>query len=113
MKAVYKKVCDYIESLSEDIPANKISAKKLKFWLAYKKEQNVACITIQNTQLIVFLKLNPETVQLEEGFSENVKGKGHLGTGDLKLILKNDLDFEKAKPLIEQACKIKQDDDEI
>ena len=108
VKAIYKKVCDYIESLSEDI-----SAFKLKYWLAYKKGQNVACITIQNTQVIIFLKLNPETVKLEENFSENVKGKGHLGTGDLKLILKNDSDFEKAKLLIEQACKIKQDDDEI
>ena len=28
---------------------------------------------------------------------------GHYGTGDLQIIVKNAVDFEKAKPLLEKA----------
>ncbi len=51
----------------------------------------------------MYLKLDPEKITLEEGFSRSVKGVGHWGTGDLELIIKQIEDLEKAKPLIEQS----------
>lgn len=98
MKTLYYSICDYIESLGDDIASN-----QLKLYLAYKKIRNVVCIEIYNKQIILFLKLDPDSIILEKGFTVNMKNTGHYGTGDLKVIIKNPNDFEKAKPLIEQA----------
>lgn len=98
MKNLYYSICGFIESLGDDIAPN-----QLKLYLAYKKVQNMVCIEIYNKQIILFLKLNPETVALESGFTRDMRGVGHYGTGDLQVVIKNAADFEKAKPLIERT----------
>lgn len=98
MKSLYYSICDFIESLGDDIAPN-----QLKLYLAYKKIQNMVCVEIYNKQIILFLKLNPETVTLERGFTRDMRGVGHYGTGDLQVTIKNATDFEKAKPLIERT----------
>lgn len=98
MKNLYHSICDFIESLGDDIAPN-----QLKLYLAYKKVQNMVCIEIYNKQIILFLKLNPDTVALESGFTRDMRGVGHYGTGDLQVVIKNAADFEKAKPLIERT----------
>lgn len=98
LKNLYYAICDFIESLGDDIVSN-----QLKLYLAYKKVQNMVCIEIYNKQIILFLKLNPETVNLEKGFTRDMRSIGHYGTGDLQITVKNAADFEKAKPLLEKA----------
>ncbi len=98
MKNLYYTICDFIESLGDDIISN-----QLKLYLAYKKVQNIVCIEIYNKQIILFLKLNPETVNLENGFTRDMRGIGHYGTGDLQITIKNAMDFEKAKPLLKKV----------
>ncbi len=98
MKNLYHSICDFIESLGDDIVSN-----QLKLYLAYKKVQNMVCIEIYNRQIILFLKLNPETVELENGFTRDMRSIGHYGTGDLQITIKNAADFEKAKPLLQRA----------
>lgn len=98
IKILYENICNYIESLGDDIVAN-----QLKFYLAYKKVQNIICIEVYNKHIILYLKLNPETINLEKGFTRNVKNIGHYGTGDLQVIIKNANDFKKAKELIVRA----------
>lgn len=98
MKNLYHSICDFIESFGDDITAN-----QLKLYLAYKKVQNLVCIEIYNKQILLFVKLNPETVKLESGFTRDMRNIGHYGTGDLQIIIKNASDFERAKPLLERA----------
>ncbi|MBM6761587.1 DUF5655 domain-containing protein [Megamonas hypermegale] len=98
IKILYESICNYIESLGDDIVAN-----QLKFYLAYKKVQNIICIEVYNKRVVLYLKLNPEEIDLEEGFSRNVKNVGHYGTGDLALNIRNANDFQKAKDLIVRA----------
>lgn len=98
LKNLYFSICDFIESLGDDISKN-----QLKLYLAYKKVQNVVCIEVYSKQIILFLKLDPESLTLEKGFTRNMKNVGHYGTGDLQVIIKNTRDFEKAKPLLERA----------
>ncbi|WP_329381643.1 DUF5655 domain-containing protein [Anaerofustis sp. HA2171] len=95
---LYDSICDYIESLGDDIVSN-----QLKLYLAYKKVQNMACIEVYNKQIIIYLKLSPDTVILENGFTRDMRNVGHYGTGDLQITIKNNNDFEKAKSLIERA----------
>ena len=49
------------------------------------------------------LKVDPETVVLEEGFSRDVTEIGHFGTGNLQLSLRTMEDFAKAQSLIRRS----------
>lgn len=98
IKTLYLSICNFIESLGDDVVAN-----QLKLYLAYKKVQNIVCIEVYSKQIILYLKLPPDSVDLENGFTRDMRSVGHYGTGDLQVIIKNERDFEKAKPLIERA----------
>lgn len=98
IKTLYASLCNYIESLGDDLVPN-----QLKLYLAYKKVQNVFCIEVYNKQIILRMKLHPDTVELEEGFTRDTRSIGHYGTGDLEVSIKTEADFHKAKALIERA----------
>lgn len=98
IKTLYDSICNFIESLGDDISKN-----QLKMYLAYKKVQNMACVQIYNKQIILFLRLDPDEIQLEKGFTRDMRNIGHYGTGNLQVLIKNAEDFEKAKPLLQKA----------
>lgn len=54
----------------------------------------------KNRAILIYLKISPDEVSLEEGFTRNVRNIGHYVTGDLELCISSDEDVEKAKPLI-------------
>lgn len=100
IQEVYEELCDYVESLGDDISKN-----QLKYYLAYKKIQNFICIEGQMKQLKVYLKLKPDSVTDSiPGLSiRDVTNIGHFGTGDLEITIKTLEDLEKAKGLIERT----------
>ena len=95
---IFYSIRDYVLSLGDDIAEN-----QLKFYVAFKKSKNFVCVEVYQSQILCHLKLNPDTVDLVPGFIEDVRTKGHWGTGDLRLIIKSIEDFEKVKPLIDRA----------
>ena len=95
---IFYSIRDYVLSLGDDIAEN-----QLKLYVAFKKAKNFVCVEVYQSQILCHLKLNPETVDLVPGFIEDVRTKGHWGTGDLRLIIKNVEDFEKAQHLITRA----------
>lgn len=95
---LYYSFREYIMSLGDDISEN-----QLKYYVAFKKSKNVACVEVYQSGLVVHLKLNPESVELFPNFIEDDSKKGHWGTGELKVIIKNAEDFEKIQPLIDRA----------
>ncbi|WP_259404663.1 hypothetical protein [Microbispora sp. H10830] len=44
------------------------------------------------------MKVDPDRIELEEGFSRDVRNIGHFGTGDLELRIRTQNDLEKAFP---------------
>lgn len=98
LRTLYDSVCGYIDSLGDDLVQN-----QLKYYLAYKKIKNVFCIEIYQKQIIVRVKLDPESVELEEGFTRDTRSIGHYGTGDLEISIKNENDFIKAKKFFDRA----------
>lgn len=95
---LFYSIREYILSLGDDIAEN-----QLKLYVAFKKVKNFACIEVYQSSLLMHLKLNPDTVELAAGFIEDVRNKGHWGTGDLRVIIKTADDFEKAQYLINRA----------
>jgi len=111
----YKTVSQYLEQSSQQLKdlyaeldvqltalGDDVLVKVLKQYFAYKRLQNFACVEVypQAKKLLVFLKINPENIQLEAGFSRDVRKIGHFGTGDLELTITAIEDIEKAKPLL-------------
>jgi len=90
----------FIEALGDEV-----TKKTLKFYFAYRRLKNFACVEVhpQTQTLLVYLKVDPGTLQLEEGFSRDVRSIGHFGTGDLELRIKDAADLAKAQPLIQQS----------
>jgi predicted transport protein len=79
-----------------------VQEKTLKLYFAFKRLKNFACVEVhpQAGQLLVYVKVDPQLVALEEGFTRDVRTIGHFGTGDLEIRIRNDADLERALPLI-------------
>ena len=89
----------YIEALGDDV-----QTKVLKNYVAFKRIKNFACVSIQRRgELAVRVKLDPDTIELEPGFTQDVRGKGYYGTGDLEILIRSDADIKRATPLILQS----------
>ena len=95
---LFYSIKEYILSLGDDVSEN-----QLKLYVAFKKAKNIVCVEVYQSSLLLHLKLNPDTVALVPGFVEDVRNKGHWGTGDLRVIIKSTEDFEKAQHLIDRA----------
>jgi predicted transport protein len=74
-----------------------------KFYVAYKLSQNIACMELHKKCVLLYLKLDPKTLNTTPSIARDVTSIGHFGTGDLELTLESQADLEAAKPLIYQA----------
>jgi predicted transport protein len=94
---LYHALRDYMMNLGDDV-----QEKTLKYYFAYKRIKNFACVEVytQSNKLQVYVKLNPDDIQLEEGFTRDVRNIGHFGTGDLEITIRNEDDLTKAESLI-------------
>lgn len=97
---LYHAVSAYLEALGDDV-----QTKTTDQYVAFRRMKNIACVELRNQlgKLLVYLRVNPDTVALEPGFSRDVRGIGHYGTGDLELTIQSATDIEKAKPLFDAA----------
>jgi len=95
---LYEELRAFLLALGEDI-----QEKILKYYVAFKRLKNFACVEIFATKakcLCVYVKVDPEEMEFEEGFTKDMRNVGHLGTGDLMITLKTRDDLEKAKSLL-------------
>ena len=114
-KQEYKTVTDYIAQLDSNTNdlyetvklfllslGDDVQEKTLKYYQAFKRIKNFVCLEVhpQNKTILLYVKINPDEVTLEDGFSRDVRNIGHYGTGDLEIIIKNIEQLEKAKPII-------------
>ena len=96
-KDLYEEVKAYLLALGDDV-----QFKILKFYFAFKRIKNFACVEVHTGtgKLLVYVKVDPESIELEKGFTRDVKKTGHFGTGDVEITIGSMADFEKAKPLL-------------
>lgn len=98
IRELYAQTTGYLMALGDDV-----QEKPLKLYTAFRRLKNFACVIPYPNRLLVMLKLDPTTVNLEEGFSRDMREIGHWGTGDLELYLKTLADLDRAKPLIDRS----------
>ncbi|MEW2583035.1 DUF5655 domain-containing protein [Streptomyces virginiae] len=66
---------------------------------AYRRLHNFACVTRRQDKILAYVKAAPTTVDLVPGFTRDVTGLGHHGTGDLEMQLRSHQDLERAMEL--------------
>ena len=100
LRDVHDAVQQFLIGLGDDV-----QVKELKNYTAFKRIKNFVCLEIypQVRMVTTYLKLDPSTVEIESGFSRDVRNIGHFGTGDLELSLRTMADFEKAQPFFRRA----------
>ncbi|RST03794.1 endonuclease NucS domain-containing protein [Streptomyces sp. WAC05950] len=68
-----------------------------KMYTAYQRLRNFACLCPpQKEKVLVYLRADPNSVDLVPGLTRDVTGLGHHGTGDLELQLRSERDLENA-----------------
>jgi predicted transport protein len=80
-----------------------ISEKQLKLYVAFRRIKNFVTVAVQRKGMYVYLRLDPSTVALEDGFSRDVTRIGHWGTGNLEIWINDKESLKKAQPLIVRA----------
>jgi predicted transport protein len=94
---LYSDIETYMMGLGDDVVR-----KELQNYFAFKRIKNFACIEVkpQINVIRLYLKVDPSTVELEEGVTRDVSSVGHFGTGDLEVTVSTHEGFESAKDLI-------------
>lgn len=79
-----------------------------KYYFAFKRIRNFACVEIypKIQKIIVYVKVDPGTVELREGFTRDVRMIGHYGTGELEITISNESDVEKAKQYLLRSYEV-------
>lgn len=79
-----------------------VQMKVLKFYFAFRRIKNFACVEVhpQSKRILLFVKVDPSSIELEKGFTRDVHAIGHYGTGDLEITIQSNEDIERAKPLL-------------
>ncbi len=98
IKSLYNELDDYLLSLGDDV-----QKKVLMHYIAYRRLKNFASVQFNKNEIQIYVNVDAETINLEKGFTRDVRNLGHLGTGKLEITIKNLAELEKAKPLIEKS----------
>lgn len=97
---LYHAVADYLEAQGDDV-----QVKTTDFYVAFRRIKNFACVELRNQlgKLLVYVRIDPTTVTIEPGFTRDVRGIGHFGTGDLEITIQSMADLDRAKSLFDVA----------
>lgn len=73
-----------------------------KNYFAYKRLKNFACVEVhpRDHTLLTFVKVDPDSIDLEEGFTRDVRSIGHFGTGELEIRIRTRADLDRVGDLL-------------
>src|SRR5260370_5240915 len=92
---IWESLKAFLLALGDDV-----QMKELENYIAFRRLKNFACVKVRHGDLLVWTRLEPSSVELEEGLTRDVTNIGHHGTGDLEIRIQNASDLERAKSLL-------------
>jgi predicted transport protein len=103
LKDLFESLKAFLMALGDDVQTN-----TLKNYFAFKRLRNFACVSIhpQNHDLVIWINLDPETVDMIDGFTRDVSKIGHHGTGNVEVTISNLHDFERAQPILQKSYEL-------
>jgi predicted transport protein len=105
IKTASKKIVEYTEELDEFILnlGDDVQKKELKNYWAYKTIKNFVCLQVNKDKVVLYLAIDYTDIKNPKKNVEDVKDKGHWGTGNTSLSIQNDDVLEYAKEIIRRA----------
>lgn len=103
LTGLYESVKDLCLSMGEDV-----AETERKQYVAFRRLKNFASVEVRPKAncVLIYLKLDPDEHELEDGFTRDVSGIGHFGTGDFEVRIQSQGDVEKAIPFIEASYTV-------
>ncbi len=100
LMSLYQELEDFIFSLGDDV-----QKKELKYYHAYSRIKNFVCTEIRSKkqEIILYLRLDFNSIQNPTGNMRDVSNIGHYGTGDTEVTIKSIEELEAIKWLIEKS----------
>lgn len=100
LAGLYETYEEFLLSLGDDVVKN-----ERQDYFAFRRLKNFACVEVHpsSRNLLIYLKLDPQTVEIQEGFMRDVSSIGHFGTGDVELRIKDRNSWELVESLTRRA----------
>jgi predicted transport protein len=95
LQDVWETMKAFLLALGDDV-----LMRELEHYVAFRRLKNFVCVKVRSKDLQIWLKLDPSSIALEEGFTRDVSQIGHAGTGDLEIRIQTAADLERAQPLL-------------
>jgi len=95
----YEALKAFLLALGDDVQLS-----VLKYYFAFKRLRNFACVELRTDgRILVYVKVDAQSVELEDGFTRDVTEIGHLGTGNLEITLTTPEDLARAESVLLQS----------
>ncbi len=103
LKELFWKFYSYIVSLGKDV-----KVVPVKNYISFKRTRNFSDVKLRSKdkRLVIYAFLDPDNVQLQEGFTRDVRKIGHHSPNNLEITIRNQEDLEKARPLLRQSYQL-------
>ena len=94
---VYAALEEFVGGLGEDVTRTELDS-----YIAFRRLRNFTCVEVdlREGELLLYLRLDPDAVQLEDGFTRDVRRLGHVGTGFLEVRVPDRGTLTRALPLV-------------
>ncbi|MDD5697004.1 MAG: DUF5655 domain-containing protein [Victivallaceae bacterium] len=100
IKELFENIKQYLLALGDDV-----QFVTLKYYFAFKRIKNFVCMEVhpQTRHIILFVKVDLDSIKPEKGFTRDVRNIGHFGTGNLEITIADMNDFNRAKIFIDKS----------
>lgn len=100
LKDLWEALRAFLLALGDDV-----QEKQLKYYVAFRRLKNFACVEVhpQSGEMLIYTRVDPRTIELQDGFTRDVRNIGHYGTGDLEVRVRSGAQLEAAKSLVLMA----------
>ncbi|MGX9922932.1 DUF5655 domain-containing protein [Streptomyces sp. NPDC002248] len=98
-------LADLYKEVRDMLCERDIEVRPTRTYIAFRGLANVASVVFRprSQQILLNLSLCPDDYTMGDGFTRDMRGIGHHGTGDLQVRIRSTADLERARPLIVDA----------
>jgi hypothetical protein len=95
-----------IDKFCRELNPIAVQRKYLKYYITYAHGKNIfCCVHLQKNGLRVWLKINYSDLENQPEYVRDVSDIGHLGVGNVELVIDNIQRFQSTKGLIQKSLE--------
>jgi len=82
-----------------------VQMRSVKSYIAFHRLRNFACVIIRPKlkKVLIYSNNNPDDIPLEEGYTRDMRGTDHNGTGTLEISVGSTKDLDRAEQWLRQS----------